>query len=47
MCSGEGKKSEIAHLDQHRIIRGILSATNLEYKSKAMPIQIDSLSAEL
>lgn len=43
MCSGEGKKSEIAHLDQHRIIRRILSATNLEYKSKVMPIQIDSL----
>lgn len=43
VCSEEGMKFEIAHLEQHRIIHGILSATNLEYKNKAMPMQIESL----
>lgn len=42
MCSEEGKKFEIAHLEQHRIIHGILSTRNLEYKNKARPIQIES-----
>lgn len=43
MCSEEGNKFEIAHLEQHRAIRNILNATNLGYRNKVIPIQIEPI----
>lgn len=43
VCSEEGKKFEIAHLEQHRIVRRILNAMNLAYRDKVIPMQIEPI----
>lgn len=43
LCSEEGKKSEVAHLQQHKIIHRILSATNVGCRNKATPMQTEPI----
>lgn len=43
VCSEEGKKFEIAHLEQHRIVRRILNAMNLAYRDKVIPMWIEPI----
>lgn len=40
MCSEEGKKFEVPHLEQHRI----LNARNLGDRNKIIPMQIEPIS---
>lgn len=41
VCSEEGKKFEVAHLEQHRIVHRILNAKNLGDRNKVIPMQIE------
>lgn len=43
MCSEEGKKFEIAHLEQHRTVCKILNATDMGYRNKVIPVQIEQI----
>jgi hypothetical protein len=44
VCSEVRKKFEIAHLEQHRIIHGILSVTSQGCRNKVILMQIVNLS---
>lgn len=43
LCPEEGKKFAIAHLEQHRTVCKILNATNMGYRNKVIPVQIEQI----